>query len=201
LDITHYLPFLERMLTPPRFQHSLGVMHVLEELAEIYPFDRERAMVAGLLHDAAKDMEPDQIVVLAQEAGVAIRHPCEWNPMYLHGPVGAFLIFRELDVTDPLILDLITRHTYYGREIDFDVPLHWCLRFADLLEPTRDWQGKNRLKQVVYAGQMAEGALLQTAWVREWFEENGTPVHPNMTSVCQQLSSQLGVDVSFFQRW
>ena len=34
----------------------------------------------------------------------------------------------------------------------------------------------------------------------ELFEENGTPVHPNMSRVHQELMSKLNVDESFFQR-
>lgn len=40
----HCLPFLKRIVTLQTFQHSLGVMHVMGELAEIYSLDRTRAM-------------------------------------------------------------------------------------------------------------------------------------------------------------
>jgi hypothetical protein len=52
------LPFLERLLTRSRLQHSLGVMEVMADLAAIYGLDREPAVTAGLLHDAARDLAP-----------------------------------------------------------------------------------------------------------------------------------------------
>jgi hypothetical protein len=87
----HYLPFLKRLLTPQRLQHSLGVMQVIGESAGIYSLDRTRAVTAGLLHDAAKDLGPEQQLALAEEAGIEIHYPCERTPLYLHGPVGAYL--------------------------------------------------------------------------------------------------------------
>ena len=41
---TKYLPFLEEVLTQRRLDHSLGVMQVMGELAEVYDLDREKAM-------------------------------------------------------------------------------------------------------------------------------------------------------------
>ena len=59
-EVARYLPFLELNLTPARLRHSIGVMHVMTELAEIYSLDLAQAQTAGLLHDAAKDLEPEQ---------------------------------------------------------------------------------------------------------------------------------------------
>lgn len=53
-----YFAFLENILTPARLQHSLGVMQVMADLADVY--DLELAQTAGLLHDAAKDLPPEQ---------------------------------------------------------------------------------------------------------------------------------------------
>ena len=201
LDTTSYLPFLEGVLTPGRLDHSLGVMREMEDLMQVYALDRDRAPVTGLLHDAAKDLRPEQLVGLVEEAAIKILHPCEWHPLYLHGPVSAYLVCRELEITDPVILETISMHTYYGGGTDFTMPMLWCLRFADLLEPTREWPGIEKLREMVYAGEMEKGALLQTGWLIELFEENDTPVHPNMIRVHQELLSKLNADENFFRRW
>ncbi len=183
-----YLPFLKHLLTPYRLQHSLGVMQVMGELAEIYSLDYVRAITTGLLHDAGKDLEPEQQITLAEQAGIKIRYPCERNPLYLHGPVSAYLISRELEITDPLILDAIATHTYCGnRAVGL---FSWCLRFADVLEPTRnwDWKGLTRFRNAVYAGLMEEAALLHSDWLIGWFPTMNIPVHPNMIKTFQELS-------------
>jgi len=56
----------------------------------------------------------------------------------------------------------------------------------------------SKLREIVYAGRLDEGALLQTGWLIEWFEEDGKPVHPNMERVYQELSAKLEVPSDFF---
>ena len=196
-----YLPFLKRMLTPQRLRHSLGVMHVMSELAEVYSLDPTRAAVVGLLHDVAKDLKAKQQIELAEEMGIELSYPCERHPQYLHGPVSAYLVWKECGVTDELMLDAISTHTYYGDGVNLDLSLAWSLRFADLLAPSREWVGMRKLKTVVYRGEMEEAALLQSRWVIELFEEIGIPIHPNLVRVFRELSAKLGVDSSFFERW
>ena len=205
--IARYRSFLEQVLTPHRLQHSLGVMQVMGELAEIYALDREQALVAGLLHDAGKDLSPARQAQIVGEAGIEIHYPCDRDYLlYLHGPAGAYLVRKELGISDALILDGISMHTYYGDGANFTAPLLWCLRFSDILEPNRNWSkvrwlraGAERLRETVYAGRIAEGAFLETGWLIQWFRAAGFPVHPNMRRVYRELSARLGLDESFLE--
>jgi HD superfamily phosphohydrolase YqeK len=163
-------------------------------------------VLVGLLHDAAKDLAPAQQTTLVRESGIELRHACESNwGLYLHGPAGAYLIRKQLGISEPLILDAIAMHTYCGGGKHFDAPINWCLRLSDILEPNRDWsdvrllrRGVRKLREVVYAGRLDEGALLQTGWLIEWYEEEGKPVHPNMERVYHELSAKLEVPSDFF---
>jgi predicted HD superfamily hydrolase involved in NAD metabolism len=197
---SHYIPFLEGVLTPDRLKHSLGVMQVMEELAKIYGLDEERALTAGLLHDAAKDLSTYQIEKILLEAHIEFRDPCEHDyTLYLHGPVGAHYVYKELGVTDCLILDAIYRHTWVGEIDAFEPPLVWCLRFSDILEPNRNWdgaarkiqEGEPRLRDYVFAGKLEEAAFIQTEMVMGFFKDTGKPVHPNYYRVHQDLSIRL----------
>jgi predicted HD superfamily hydrolase involved in NAD metabolism len=197
----NYLPYLEKELSPKRLQHSLGVMGVMRDLAPVYGLDPEQAITAGLLHDAAKDLSPERQAELVREAGIQIQYPCETDyVLYLHGPVGAYLVEKELGVRDLLVLESIRSHCYTAKGEAFDSPLAWCLRFADILEPGRVWDvrwfrdGGQRLRQAVYSGRLAEGAFLQTGWLMRMFEEKGFAVHPNHRQSFQQFASQLGWD-------
>jgi predicted HD superfamily hydrolase involved in NAD metabolism len=182
-------------------------MHVMRDLADVYGLDHDQALTAGLLHDAAKDLTPAQQVAMLAEAAIAIRHPCEHDYVhYLHGPVGAYFVRKRLGIEDALVLDAIAMHIYYGAGENFDAPLSWCLRFADLLEPGRDWRqvrllnkGLPRLREAAYAGRLAEAAFLETGWLMSWFAETGKPIHPNMTRVFLTLADELGVDGTFLE--
>jgi predicted HD superfamily hydrolase involved in NAD metabolism len=205
--IEQYTSFLERVLTPMRYQHSLGVMQVMGELAEIYGIDLQKAVVSGLLHDAAKDLDPLEQPQLIQEAAIMIEVACEHNySLYLHAPVGAYYVSKELGVKDVHILEAIRTHSFIGKGEGFHSPLSWCLRFADVLESNRTWsdvrwfrEGKTRLHEAVYSGRLTEAAYLQTGWLIKMFEEKGFPVHPNIRQVKQEFANQLKVDDSFLE--
>lgn len=192
MNLDYYRSFVKDVLTPQRFQHSLGVMQVMGELASVYRLDQSTALVIGLLHDATKDIEAVQQLQFAQKANIPLYETCDRNPLYLHGPVSAYLIAKELDITDMVILDTISRHSYYGYGEALSPSFCWCLRFADMLEPQRDWEAiKSQLQPVVYAGRMEEGARLQLEWLIPFLEGLDLPVHPNMRRIHQELSASL----------
>lgn len=199
--LPRYLSFLEKLLTPSRLRHSQGVMGLMADLAAIYSLDRGRAMTAGLLHDSARDLELEAQLALVQEAGVHLLYPCERHPVYLHALAGAYLVFRELDVTDERILDAIAAHSYAGRGERSNGLLSRCLRSADLVASRLEWNGRERLKRVVYGGCIEEAALLQCGWLIEYLQGQGVPVHPNLANRFEALSAELGATESFFARW
>lgn len=199
--VEHYWPFLSGRLSPSRLQHSLRVMQVMAELTPIYALDGTQARIAGLLHDTARDLSSEQLLALAQKAGIELRDPCEQHPVYLHALVGAYLVANELGITDRLIVDAIAAHSYAGNGRSFDAPLSRCLRFADILAPAKIWQGMDKFKSVVYAGRRDEAALLQCGWLIEYFQEQGVPVHPNLARQYRALASKMAVPESFFDRW
>lgn len=192
-----YTAFLAQVLTPARLRHSTGAMQVMGELAGVYQLDRRTAMAIGLLHDAAKDFTPDQQAAMVAESGVTIRYPSEHNyNLYLHGPVSAYFVQKALGITDPLILEAIYRHTWVGEEDGFDCRYVWAMRFADILEPYRNWddhahiirEAVPALRAAAYSGRLEEAACRQIEMITRFFEETGLPVHPNYSLARQALS-------------
>lgn len=193
------LALFKDIATPETLQHSLNVMQVMSELSEIYSLDATKAKITGLLHDTAKDLDSQELLTLAERAKIVFDYPCERLPIYLHGPVGAYLVQKELQIADE-ILDAISTHTHYGQTSKPHADLSWCLRFADLLEPTRRWKGVKKLRSVVYGGHMEKAALLLTGWLIEYFQEVKVPVHPNIVRVHHQLAAAVHADEDFFDR-
>jgi predicted HD superfamily hydrolase involved in NAD metabolism len=188
-DVDDYISFAEYQLTPQRFKHSLGVMQLMSELASIYDLNKTTAMTAGILHDIAKEFTPDDLIKWAGENKIALRTEYDKVPLFLHGPVGACYIKQKLGVMDSIILDAISRHSYFGEGLAPSPSFCWCLRFADLLEPSRDWEElRNKLKPIVYAGEIGEAAYLLMKWVIPFHESAILPVHPNMHRVFDELS-------------
>ncbi len=190
LDVDYCTAFAKRELTPGRFEHSIGVMQVMDELASIYALDHTAALVSGILHDAAKELTVDYQLELAKKGNISLSTQCDRHPLFLHGPAGACYITQELGIEDPIILEAIRRHSYFGTGVALSPVFCWCLRFADILEPKRDWKElQNRLRTFVYSRKMKEGAYLLTKWMISFLKMKSVSVHPNMHRVLNELST------------
>lgn len=189
LDIDFYTAFVERRLTPKRFEHSVGVMQVMMELASVYNLDETTAMICGILHDIAKEFSLDHQLDLAEKNNISLSTEYDKHPLFLHGPVGACYIAEKLSITDLIMLDAISHHSYFGNGVALSPLFCWCLRFADMLEPSRNWEDlKRQLRPVVYSGNVKDGAYLLMKWLIPFHEAASLPVHPNMRRVFQALS-------------
>jgi predicted HD superfamily hydrolase involved in NAD metabolism len=204
-----YFRFVEQVETPKRLSHSLGVMQVMGELANVYTLDVEKAQTIGLLHDAAKDIPLAWQKQLIAEGHIVTHYECDHNYLfYLHAPVGSYLVQKELGLSDPVILDAITTHSFYGDGQNFNHPLSWCMRFSDMLEPGRDWSrwkwfqnGVKNLQKIVYNGQMKESIPLYCEILIRWYSERSWPVHPNMRKARQEALTLLNLDASALEQY
>jgi len=193
---------LETYLSPQRLRHSMGVMETMGALVDVYGLDREPAITAGLLHDIAKELPVERQIALVREAGIAIRRPCERHPMYLHGPVSAYLARVEFGVSDAAVLDAIHTHATYSPDPFPPATslLEWGLRLADLAEPGREFSGLHKLRALTFSGRLWEAALLQSQWIIEHFEAIGIAVHPYLLQTRNAISAELGISDDFFAR-
>lgn len=189
-----YMVFLEQNLTPARLQHSLEVMTVMGNLAEAHGLDLVQALTVGLLHDAAKDMPASEMLKLAHEAHFDFHYPCEWTPMYLHGPVGAWLMHEKLGVDDPAVLEAVYRHTWVEGSHWADSKLTWCMRFADFLAPSRSWRTFNRrLEPAAFdPARFGEARSLVTQRAISL----GDPVHPLMFKIREKALQHFPVQIT-----
>ena len=101
--------WLKYNLTEERYEHSLGVAECAELLAVKYGLDKEKAYLAGLIHDSAKCLaEKDMKEALTQ---------CELvcgeleNKKTHHAPAGVIIAKKIFGVEDEEILSAIRWHT------------------------------------------------------------------------------------------
>ena len=60
-----------------------------EELAKLYGVDVEKAKLAGLLHDNAKEMPREKMLKYVEENNIPITEVERINTPILHGKIGA----------------------------------------------------------------------------------------------------------------
>lgn len=82
---------LRSMLTPQRYSHSLRVEKMAVLLAEKYGVDIEKARIAGLVHDCAKNIPENKLIDMAAKYGVELDEVSMAEKALIHGPLGARL--------------------------------------------------------------------------------------------------------------
>ena len=135
---------LQRRLNKNRFAHSIGVANTAVKLAKKFGADVDKAYIAGLLHDCAREFENDQLPAEAAKRGIEIGEVEKTMPLLLHAYIGAKMVQEIYGVTDSEIIQAIYRHTVGARDM---TPLDKIIYFADMIEPNRNYPGVDELRE------------------------------------------------------
>ncbi len=136
MDINFLKEHIKGLLDDERFCHSIGVMELAEELAQIYGADAEKAKIAGLIHDVAKNFLREEQLLLVKKAYEGRENdPIVFaNKALWHGPAGAEYLKEKFDI-DYEIYSAVFYHTI-GKE-DMTL-LEKIVYLADCIEEGRD---------------------------------------------------------------
>ena len=118
-----------------RFRHTMGVMYTSAALAMRYNGDMEKALLAGLLHDCAKQEKPEKLLNICRKAGLPVSEVEERNPFLLHGKAGTVYAEKRYGIEDKDILSAIAWHTTGKPDMTL---LEKIVFTADYIEPSRD---------------------------------------------------------------
>ena len=167
--------FVRVRLSGKRYGHTLRVAATAEDLARAHRLDPDRARLAALLHDAAREIgDPDEFVKLAEAWDLPVGEPERESPKLLHGPVAAELSRRELGVEDADVLEAIRVHTVGQPGMG---TLALVLYVADKIEPAREYPSVRRLRSLSREDLRAAAAeSLRRSIAHN--EERGRPIHP-----------------------
>lgn len=161
-------------LSPSRWNHSLGVAETSIQLAQFWKGNPDKARLAGILHDYAREIPEGQLVILAETLGYRLLKEERLNPVVLHAPVGALLVKKELGVEDTEVLSAIARHTVGGEVMSL---LDKILFLADMIEPKRDWLGVEKLRKLVY-NDINLAMVTAVNGTIEYLQERKQIIHP-----------------------
>ena len=135
---------LKSRLKPGRYRHSLGVADTAAFLARRFGVNEEKAYIAGLLHDCAREYSNDSMKEEAVRRNIPIGAVEEAMPLLLHAYIGAHRIAECYGVEDEEIAQAVWRHTVGGAGM---TDLDKIIYFADMIEPNRDYPEVEELRQ------------------------------------------------------
>lgn len=125
---------LEQNLSAKRYSHTIGVMYTAAALAMRYNEDMNKAMLAGLLHDCAKQLSLEDMLDLCANQNILLSDFEKNSPELLHSKAGAVLAKTKYNVADSDILEAISYHTTGRPNMS---TLDKIIFLADYIEPNR----------------------------------------------------------------
>lgn len=164
---------MQQLLPEKRLKHCLGVEQTAIELAERFGVDREKAGLAGLLHDYAKKLSDEEFLALIDKYDLAPKLK-DWGNNVWHGLVGVYKIREDLGLSDPEILRSIEIHTVGSAQMsDLDKVVY----VADYIEPNRDFPGVEEAREIARIS-LNRAVAYETAHTVEYLAHQGLPIFP-----------------------
>lgn len=183
IKVEGYKELLKKRLSAKRYNHSVGVANTSAKLAGMFNGDIERAYLAGLLHDYARELPNSELLELAMAHDLSGDTVELLQPNLLHGPVGAWLLREQGIIDDGQILNAIRWHTTGHPDMD---QLARIVYIADYIEPSRDFPGVDALRKIAHKD-LNLGMLAGLDHTINFLLQQGGFIHPWSVAVRNQL--------------
>ena len=183
---------LKSRLKPTRYEHSVGVADTAVVLAERFGVNVEKARIAGLLHDCARQFPNEQLPTEAAKRHITYGMVEKNMPLLLHGYVGARLIEEEYGIADGEISQAIYRHTVGGADM---TDLDKIIYFADMIEPGRRYPGVDELRSLAKTATLDEMVLAGLTRSIKFVLEKGHLIHPDTVIARNEILIKVHVNI------
>ena len=156
-----------------RFQHVLGVEEMAIALAAKYGASEEKASIAALTHDYAKERPDEEFEMIILRDGYD-QDLLNYSNAIWHGLVGASMVQRELGIVDEEILEAIRLHTTGAAKMSL---LDKIIYVADYIEPGRDFLGVKEARELVLVD-LDEAVAYETKHTLKHLIEQEQKIYP-----------------------
>lgn len=178
MKITEIEEMLRAVLSSKRFIHSRGVAYTSAALAMRFHTNIDQALLAGWLHDCAKEYSDEQLMKLCEEQGIPVTEAEHQCLQLLHGKVGAYLAKTVYGIDDEAVLGAIRYHVTGKANMNM---LEKIIFVADFIEPSRNQNSTPSLDIIREAAfdDLDRGVLLVTQSVLAYLENSKEPIDQN----------------------
>lgn len=174
-------------LSRKRYKHTVNVKNKVVELARRYGADEEKAALAALLHDSAKELPQEEMLQIFSDNAIMAKNAASRPTPVWHGIAAAILCATQWGVTDPEILSAIECHTTGKADMTL---LEKIIYMADATSAERDYPGVDRLRQEEM--QDLDLALLHSLQQSIAFvKKKGGKLDPQTVAACEDLQERI----------
>ena len=167
--------YLRNNLRSDRYMHTLGVISVAKKLAKLNGVSEEKAEIAALSHDIAKNMSKEDMADIIKQNNIKLSLEESISKQLWHSILAPIVARKELKIEDKDILGAIRWHTT-GKENM--TKLEKIIYIADMIEPSRQFEGVDEIRNVTLQN-LDEGVLLGLTHTIEFLQSKNLIVDNN----------------------
>ncbi|NFO03862.1 HD domain-containing protein [Clostridium botulinum] len=156
LSIEEIKLYLKKNLKSNRYNHTLGVVETAKKLAEVNKISIEKAEIAALAHDVAKNLSLQKMQSIIEKNNIELTNTEKENSNLWHSIIAPIEARNKLKIDDEDILDAVRWHTTGKENMSI---LTKIIYIADMIEPGRDFPGVEKIRQTTFEN-LDEGVLL-----------------------------------------
>lgn len=173
----------KKRLSARRYQHTLNVRRMAVKLAKRWGADPEKAALAALLHDTAKELPREEMLqILNDNAIIAENAQNRPSPVW-HGICAAILAQTQWGVEDEEVLSAIRCHTTGKPGMSL---LDEIVFLADMTSAERDYPEVDYLRKL--EKEDIHRAMREALEMNlHWLEESGKPVDEETRAALEDL--------------
>lgn len=172
---------VQMQMSEARFEHVLGVEQSAIALAKRYGCSVEKASIAALTHDYAKERSADEFRFIIENKGFDL-NLLRWGNAIWHGLVGAYFVEHELGITDHDILEAIRLHTTGAPQMSL---LSKIIYVADYIEPGRDFPGVEEARRLAVLD-LDQAVAFETKQTLQYLIGKNFPIYPKTIETYNQ---------------
>ena len=122
----------------------MAVAELARDMAERLGEDPERAYLAGIVHDIAKEKPVAELMEICEKNKITLTPIEIANPVLIHAPAGA-VILKDYGICDEKIENAVRYHTVGRANMTL---LEKIIYFADMTEPNRVYKEVEELRSL-----------------------------------------------------
>ncbi len=139
--------YIENNISESRKKHIYGTKEEAVKLAERYNADVNKAAIAALLHDTTKELDEKTHLDIIEKYNPAVYGNEKEVYKLLHQITGAVYAVEKFGVDDCDVVNAVRYHTTGRAGMSL---LEKIIFIADFIEPTRDYEGVEKIRKYAY---------------------------------------------------
>lgn len=167
--------YLKEHLTESRYNHTLGVVETAIRLAEINKVDKDKAEIAALAHDIAKNMTIYELKDIIDKNNINLSYDEEKTLELWHSIVSPILGREIFGIEDEEILSAMRWHTTGKENMS---KLDKIIYMADMIEPGRNFPGVDLIRKESF-DDLDKGLLQGLTHTIKYLLDKGFPIDIN----------------------